>query len=87
MAQSEEMLTKAYRINPDIREAAQELGLKHLSAIDLREELVELKLHLGQLEGKSGLVFSHNDFLGSNILVTKKESEVILIDAEYSGYR
>lgn len=32
------------------------------------------------------LVFSHNDTLNGNILVTEKDKRIVLIDYEYSGY-
>src|SRR5699024_9599873 len=35
---------------------------------------------------QSPIVFSHNDYIGTNVLVTKPSQKLVLIDFEYSGY-
>lgn len=61
-----------------------ELNLNELKSQDLRDEFSILKQILTQV--KSPIVFSHNDYIGTNILVTKQNQKLVIIDFEYSSY-
>ena len=56
--------------------------LNELKTLGSREEREFVK----SITPSENLVFSHNDTLNGNILVTKGDQRLILIDYEYSGY-
>lgn len=50
---------------------------------DFQEQLVHLSHRL--IELKSPIVFSHNDLQHGNILLTRADNQIVLIDYEYGG--
>lgn len=85
LRQAEDMLAAAYRdlpVEKIIRDA--ESPLPALSKYDIRKDIVWLRKTIEELNPP--LVFSHNDFLGNNILLTEPKGEIALIDLEYASY-
>lgn len=71
----------------DVLALAKELKLKYLSTVDVLVEFDALVVRIKAL--KSPLVFAHNDFRGSNLLVTQgkdKSPEIFACDLEHAGY-
>lgn len=62
----------------------EEFNLTELQNQDLRKEFTYLKSLLKKVN--SPIVFSHNDYIGTNILVTKPNTKLAIIDFEYSSY-
>jgi len=62
--------------------AEQIKSLSEMRVLGSREEREYVK----SITPTKNLVFSHNDTLNGNILVTTKDKKIILIDYEYSGY-
>lgn len=69
-----------YDIDGICREHKLETFLKH----DLREEAKFIDKMVKEID--SSTVFCHNDFRGSNILVTQPDDKILLCDMEYSRY-
>lgn len=67
-----------------VEELVNELNLETFKSHDLREEFDYLITLIDSL--KSPVVFCHNDFRGSNILVVEPEDKVLTCDLEYCGY-
>ncbi len=66
-------------------ELIKELNLKAFASVDLREEYPRFVDMLANANIK--IVFTHTDFRGSNILVSKKNpTRILLTDLEYSSY-
>ena len=66
-------------------ELIEKLNLKAFASVDLREEYPQFVDLLANANIK--IVFTHTDFRGSNILVSKKNpTRILLTDLEYSSY-
>lgn len=76
------MINFAYK-ECQVEELVNELQLETLKANDLREEFDILSNLIENL--KSPIVFSHNDFRGSNLLVVTKD-KILACDLEYCGF-
>ncbi|CAG2180244.1 unnamed protein product [Oppiella nova] len=78
-------------MNGDTKKLIDELNCETFKKHDLKTELEWLKKTVVAIN--SPIVFCHNDFRGSNIMVTKNNNnsndEIVLCDFEYScyGYR
>jgi len=78
-----DMIQSAYANQP-IDSLVDEMNLDELRNFDVRKEYKWLKEQVDALQYP--LVFCHNDFLGSNVLVTEPEDKMLLIDLEYCTY-
>lgn len=69
-----------------VEKLAEELELPTLKRFHVMKEYEELLLRIEALNAP--VVFCHNDFRGSNLLVTKDDDteQILAIDFEYSGY-
>lgn len=83
LRQAKEMLAEAYEHQP-VDEMIQSLNLEMLAKHDIRKEFQWLKDTVSKLNYP--LVFCHNDYLGSNTLVTQPDNAILLIDLEYCSY-
>lgn len=70
--------------NFDIEGLCRELKLEALTEHDIREEAKYVEKIIKEID--SSRVFCHNDFRGSNILVTQPGDKILLCDMEYSRY-
>lgn len=77
------MLNAGYA-NTDVKGLVEELDLKQFKNKDLADEFEEFEVLIKNL--KTPIVFCHNDFRGSNILVTEPNQKILLCDLEYSSY-
>ena len=77
-------LTKAYE-KLNLRKIAEENNLELLRSIDLLEEYYRIDdILLNKINVQR--VFCHNDFRSQNILVSKHNSKIHLIDIEFASY-
>lgn len=77
------MLNAGYK-NTDVKALVEELDLKQFKNKELSEEFEEFETLIKNLNAP--VVFCHNDFRGSNILVTEPNQKILLCDLEYSSY-
>ncbi|CAG2105046.1 unnamed protein product, partial [Medioppia subpectinata] len=68
----------------ELRELYQRNNGQTLDEFDLKGEIQWVLNYIGKHFGDSPLVFGHNDFRGSNIMVTDKG--LVLCDFDYSAY-
>lgn len=83
LRQAEQMLVDAHK-NNFVTKLINELALETFQTHPVLQELQWLKRQIANL--KYPLVFSHNDFLGTNMLITEPDGKLLLIDLEYSTY-
>lgn len=68
----------------DAQTLIDQVGAENLQKFDPRVEYVKMVKYVEDL--KSPIVYLHNDFRGSNILVRKIDGKVLFVDLEYSAY-
>lgn len=81
--QTEQMLSEAFKNNA-VLSLMNELSLETFKKHSVVEELSWLKMTISNLQFP--LVFSHNDFLGTNMLITEPDGKLLITDLEYSTY-
>lgn len=67
-----------------VEKLSEELDLPTLKQFHVMKEYEELMKRIDDL--KAPLVFCHNDFRGSNLLVTKDTEQILAVDFEYSSF-
>lgn len=76
------MIEFAYK-HCKVNELAEKLDLKNLKQVNVLAEYQSVMSQISALNAP--IVFCHNDFRGSNLLVTKNEN-ILACDLEYCGY-
>lgn len=80
---TKEKVLKGYQMH-DVPKLVAELGLKAFQKKDLKEEIADFERILTSVD--SPTVLCHNDYRGSNLLVTEEGTKMVVCDYDYSGY-
>ena len=70
----------------NVSSLAKELNLRYLLENDFLAEMDWFDSFIRHYLDQCPMVFNHNDFRGSNIMVLKDSEEMLLCDFEYSSY-